>query len=113
MILIGCAASGFVAAGDIPPKEAAHEYFLVQCIEAGFGHHAIFDTDHSSSLYIEAMNLGPKPIDLLKSMANDIGSSIPVSNHSGKKGVFAVCSYHYHSRKLTDYINELYANPKS
>lgn len=79
------------------------KYFICKCLSFGFNNDSIFQIDHSPGLYLEELGLEYEEKRMIDSIARNIADSIPVSNYTNKKGVFASC-FDY-AEKLFDVIS--------
>ena len=85
-------------------QQMLKDYFLCSCIDYGFKDDSLFFKDHTLTVYTEMLDYNYNDIQRIDHLAEKIASEIPMSNYSGKRGIFGNCMDYYRSRKLDKLI---------
>jgi hypothetical protein len=88
-------------------QQMLKDYFFCTCIDYGFKGDSLFFKDHSLTVYIEMLEYDYNDIFRVKQFAKQVVNEIPVSNYSGKRGVFGSCIEYYRGKELDQLIKSM------
>lgn len=88
-------------------QQMLKDYFLCSCIDYGFKGDSLFFKDHSLTVYTEMLDYDYSDIQRVKHLAKQVVGEIPVSNYSGKRGVFVSCIEYYRGKEFDKLIKSM------
>lgn len=84
------------------------DYFLCSCINYGFSSDSLFlKKDHSMSVLVEQSNYLPIAFNKIDSLAKIVVAQVPLSDFSGKRGIFVNCLSFYKGPELEEFVYTL------
>lgn len=92
---------------SVKQQQMLKDYFLCSCIDYGFKGDSLFFKDHSLTVYTEMLDYDYNDIQRVKQFAKQVVDEMPVSNYSGKRGVFGSCIEYYRGEELDKLIKSM------